>query len=235
MDVNILRLKAEVRSVADDRAFVNMVTWADTKHCGSGCSWLSPPSNDPDIQSGRYSTTQDHDHSKSQKKTWHRVTFEHPYAAPPKVVVWLDSINSGPGHNVRVTAWADGVTSDGFTIHLDTWHDSNLWSAGATWLAHSAWRTDVRSGTFGIEDVRPSSAHRPKNHGRVSWGAPEMARPPRVFTALRMLDFRDGKFIRLSMNTSEVTTTGMTWHMDSWEDTIFYQAGAVFVAFNDEQ
>lgn len=235
LDVNILRLKAEVRSIADDRAFVNLVTWADTEHYGSGCSWLSLPSHDLDVQSGRYNTTQDHPHSKPQKQTSHRITFERPYGAPPNVVVWLDAVDSGPGRNVRVTAWADAVTPDGFTIHLDTWFDSNLWSAGATWLAHSTWRTDVRSGIFEIEDVRPSSAHRPKNHGRVSWGAPEMARPPRVFTALRMLEFQDGKCTRLSMSTSEVTTTGMTWHMDSWEDTIFYQAGAVYVAFDDNQ
>ncbi|EKM59120.1 uncharacterized protein PHACADRAFT_191433 [Phanerochaete carnosa HHB-10118-sp] len=231
LDVNILRLKAEVRSIADDRAIVNMVAWANTKHHGSGCSWLTLPEDDPDIQSGRYNTTEDHHWSRSQTKTSRRITFTHPYAAPPKVVVWLDAVDSGPGRNVRVTAWADAVTPDGFTIHLDTWHDSNLWSAGATWLAHSAERTDVRSGAFEIEDVRPWSAPRHNNCGRVSWGAPEVASPPRVFTALRMLDFQDGRNIRLSMSTSEVTTTGMTWHMNSWEDTIFYRAGAVFVTF----
>jgi len=235
IDVNILRLKAEVRNVADDRATINMLTWADTRHHGSGCSWLSLPPDDPDIQSGRYDTSQDHPWSKSQTKTSRRITFAHPYDAPPKVAVWLDAVDSGPGRYARVTAWAGDIASDGFTIHLDTWHDSNLWSAGATWLAHSARRTDVRSGAFEIKDVRPSSAPRHKNRGRVSWGAPEMARSPRVFTALRMLDFQDGKNIRLTMNTSNVTTTGMSWSLDSWHDTVFYAAGAIFVAFDDTQ
>ncbi|EKM59118.1 uncharacterized protein PHACADRAFT_205296 [Phanerochaete carnosa HHB-10118-sp] len=233
LDVNILRLKAEVRSVADDCAIVNMTTWADTKHYGSGCSWLSLPTDDPDIQWGSYDTIMDRCDAKSQQQMSRRIFFARPYAVPPKVVVWLNAVDSGAGRNVRVTVWADGITSDGFTIHLDTWGDSSLCSAGATWLAHSTGRTDVRSGAFDIEDVRPSSASHHKNRGRVSWGVPEMARPPRVFTALRMLEFQNGKNIRLITSTSRVTTTGMTWHMDSRDDTVFYQAGAVFVAFDD--
>ena len=233
IDVNILRLKAEVRTVADDRAIINMSTWANTKHYLSGCSWLTILPDDPDIQSGRYNTAQDHHWSTSQKKTSRRITFARSYATPPKVVVWLDAIDSGPGRNARVTAWADQVTVDGFVIHLDTWLDSNLWSAGATWLAHSANRTDVRSGSFEVSDVRPPSAPRLTNRGRVAWGAPAMARPPRVFAAINMLDFQDGRSIRLKLETSEITTTGMSWNLDSWADSIFHQAGAVYVAFID--
>lgn len=240
IDVNILRLKAEVRSVADDRAIVNMSTWSskwtNTEHYGSACSWLSIPPNDIDIQSGRYHTKESRTSaSQPQTKTSSRITFARPYAAPPKVAVWLNLVNSEAERNVRVTTWADNITSDGFTIHLDTWDDSKLWVAGATWLAHSAYRTDVRSGQFHTDDVRPGHAAYQVNRGRVSWGVPSMARPPRVFTALRFLDFQQGRNVRLTMETSEVTTTGMTWNLNSWSDTIFYQAGAVFVVFDDDQ
>lgn len=235
IDVTILRLKAEVRCIADDRAIVNVSTWGDTKHWQSECSWLSIPPDDPDIQTGRYTTTQDHPWSESQKSTSRRIAFAHPYATPPKVIVWLDAVDSGPGRNVRVRTWADQIDATGFTIHVDTWADSNLWSAGASWLAHSADRRDVRSGQFEIGDIRPSDSPQHTNTGRVSWGAPRMARPPRVFTALRALDFQDGKNIRIKTITSEITTTGMTWNLESRDDTIMYQAGAVYFAFNDDE
>lgn len=233
LDVNILCLKAEVRSVGDDRAILNMNTWGNTEHFGSGCSWLSPPMDDLDIQYGTYSIPDDHSDSTLRNKTSRRITFGRPYAASPKVVVWLNAADCGEGKPVRVDAYADTVTPDGFTIHVDTWKDSNLYSAGVTWLAHSAHRTDVRSGSFHTEQVRPTQDRCHTNRGRVSWGVPEMARPPRVFTALRMLDFKEGRNVRLIMRTDEITTTGMCWNLDSRHDTVFYKGAAVFVAFDD--
>ncbi|GJE84073.1 H-type lectin domain-containing protein [Phanerochaete sordida] len=236
LDLNILRIKAEVRSVADDRAMVNLTTWADTTHYGSGCSWLSLPLDDDDIQWGRYHTTEPHPTSPPEQKTSRRITFERPYAAPPRVAVWLDAVDSGgAGRVARVKVYADTVSCEGFALHLDAWHDSQLRSAGATWLAHSAGRTDVRSGAFEIKDIRPASAPRHRNRGRVSWGPPAMACPPRVFTALCMLDFNTSKNIRLVMSTDEVTTTGMCWTLQSWDDTVLYQAGAVFIALEGDE
>ncbi|GJE90148.1 H-type lectin domain-containing protein [Phanerochaete sordida] len=235
LDLDILRIRAEVRTIADDRAILNLTTWADTVHYLSGCSWLSLPLNDPDIQWGRYSTTEDRPPSPLQQKTSRRITFGRPYAAPPRVAVWLDSADSGPEKNVRVAAFADDVTREGFTVHLDAWGDSHLYSAGATWLAHSDGRQDMRSGAFEIEDVRPASAPCHQNRGRVSWGPPAMARPPRVFAALRMLDFGHGRHTRIRMKTEEITETGMTWSFESWADTVFYQAGAVFIAFEGSE
>ncbi|EKM50882.1 uncharacterized protein PHACADRAFT_262761 [Phanerochaete carnosa HHB-10118-sp] len=230
--MNNVRIRAEVRSIADDRAIVNMVAWGDTTHWETACSWLSIPLDDPDIQYGTYSNKEDRSDAQSQQLTSRQIAFARPYASPPKVVAWLNAVDCGAGRNAQVSVYADAVASDGFTIH--TWSDSLPFSAGASWIAYSAGRTDVRSGTFEIKDVRPPDMPRHKNRGRVSWGAPRMAKPPRVFTALRMFHFDGGKIVRLASSQSEITTTGMTWNMDSWDETIFYQAGQVFVAFDDE-
>lgn len=235
IDVSSLRLRAHVRSVADDRAIVNMETWNKTIHYASGCAWLSIPPYDPDIQCGTYRTTEHREGSRSQQQTSRRIAFERAYAAPPTVLVWLNAVDCGEDRNVRVNVYADGIAREGFTMHLDAWDDSQLFSAGASWLAYSADRRDIRSGAFEINDVRPSYAPRLQNRGRVSWGAPRMAKPPRVFAALRMLDFGHGRNVRLHLRTEEITQTGMTWRMDSWMDTVFYQAGGIFLAFEDKE
>ncbi|GJE84074.1 H-type lectin domain-containing protein [Phanerochaete sordida] len=235
LDIDLLRLRTELCSVADDRAFVNMTVWPEVQHFGSGCSWLSIPPSDRDFQFGSYNTGEDRPSDTSQQSTSRRITFERRYIVQPKVTVWLTAVNCGPDKNPRVRVWADDITREGFTIHVDTWGDTDLWSAGASWLAHSGVRTDVRSGTFQIQDVRLSGTPDSKTRGRVSWGAPRMEKPPRVFAALNMLEFEAGKYCRLSLYTSDVTTTGMSWNLDTWLDTVCYQAGGTFFAFDDSE
>lgn len=233
IDVHDLRLAAHVPEIAEDRARIDMVTWSSTLHYASGASWLSLPMHDPDIQFGQFRTDDDHHWSRPKQETIRRITFARTYSAPPKVAVWLCGAHCVTDTHVKV--WASDITSAGFTLHLDTRGSSKLYYAGAVWLAHSAGRTDVRSGMFGTQDASTRHDGKQKKGGVVSWKSPQMARPPRVFVAFNMLDIARGRNVRIRTTTDQITETGMMWNIESWGDTIIHHAGATYVAFHDDK
>jgi len=52
----------------------------------------------------------------------------------PDLVIGLVMIDGGIGI-VRVEIFADQITPEGFTMHFDTWEDSRLDNAAASWIA----------------------------------------------------------------------------------------------------
>ncbi|KIP12637.1 hypothetical protein PHLGIDRAFT_61455 [Phlebiopsis gigantea 11061_1 CR5-6] len=232
IDVKNVRIRHSVDNITDNSAHVTLQTWADTTHYSSGVAGLRIPDNDPDFQCGHFNTTEDHSWQHPIPQTTRRINFSRPYAAPPKVVVWLNSVDTG-GEVCRVRAYASGITPSGFTVHLETWSSTKLWSAGATWFAHSADRSDIRSGTFSIGEFRTWETPWLKNIGRVSFEGFPFDHPPRVFTALNELDVSNNTNVRvvLYIDAEQLTSTGMDWHIDSWADTKLYGAGAAYVAF----
>ena len=238
LDMNIARIHHKVCSVADTHAYVELSTWGDGFSLyGSTCAALIIHSEEHEIQSGRFSTCDDHPWDKPQNKTSRRIIFERPYdpapAPPPRVVVWLDTVDTESKTNCRIAAYATDITHEGFTIHLDTWHDTKLWIAGASWLAYPAHRKDIWSGTFHTDDIR--SRDRPpqlKNDGRVAFrGDVRESVPKKIFVAFNHFDVDVSKNIRVKVRVDEVTPTGMGWHIEGWDDTILYGAGAAFIGF----
>lgn len=107
-----------------------------------------------------------------------------------------------------------------------------IWSGGAPWLAYSANRTNIRSGTFGTSDIR--AWNQPclgDNSAHVAFGEGSFSKTPHVFAALKLLDIERGRNIRVKLRTSNVSTSGMPWHLGSWGDTIQYSVGASYIAF----
>ncbi|EKM59117.1 uncharacterized protein PHACADRAFT_191430 [Phanerochaete carnosa HHB-10118-sp] len=210
----IVRLRAQVRSAERGGAHIGLSAWSTTTHFSSGCAWLAE-----DFPFGR---------KIPQKQVY--VAFARPYATPPCVVAWLDTVDCCMWANARAAVWAGDVTERGFTLYFKTWLGSRLWQVGASWLAYPADRTDIRSGTFSTEQVCPTLQRQHEHRGRVEWEPTE--RPPRVFTALSMLDFEKWKNLRVRLTTSDVTTTGMAWNIDSWHDTVMHKAAAVYITFD---
>lgn len=225
-------IRCTVRSVADTHAYVELASWADTEHHSSTCAALVIPQGTSEIQCGRFSTTEDHPCSEPQLKTSRRIAFARPYDAPPSVVVWLDSVDTGSSANCRVAVCASDVSRDGFTIHLDTWGDTKLWSAGASWLAYPTHTTNIRSGSFHTNDVRPDLPPQASTAGRVAYGGTALPKAPeKIFVAFNALDVDRWKYVRVQVHTGGATTTGMDWHIESWVNTILYSAGASFIVF----
>lgn len=230
----MVRIKGNVPVVTPNRAMLEIITWDSTTQISSRLSWLAVSTLHEDIQCGTFETLEDRPADSPQTKYTRRIQFEHPYDAPPKVVVWLHHIAvDSADHHLRIKATTSNMARDGFDLHVETWDDSKLWSAGVSWLAHSASRTDIASGTYSTSDIRPPKDPQKTTSGHVSFDKGTSFRhAPTVFVALSALSMSKECNTRLSsLATRNVTNTGMDWSISTWDNSILYFADASFVAF----
>jgi hypothetical protein len=205
--------------------------WADTVLYTAGCTWLEVLPNDPDFQVGQFNTMEDHPWDQPKQHTSRRIAFARPYpGGVPSVIVWLNELDMANTANARVSAYVSDVDNQGFTVNIDTWADSILFSGGVTWIAYPANKTGVRSGTFNTQDVRPWNQPRANTSATIAFPGGGFTAPPRVLVALNSLDVDRGANLRVNAFLSSITATGMTWNLDSWSDTTLYSAGAAYIA-----
>ncbi|KAL8404171.1 hypothetical protein RB594_009147 [Gaeumannomyces avenae] len=227
-----IRVHAYADKLSKASADVHIDTWHDTTLYSAGCTWFTASqSRDPDFQVGEFSTHDDHAWDKPQPNTPRRISFERPYHAPPKVVVWLNQLDMAHDKNWRVMATATDVDAKGFTLHLDTWSNTTLYAAKAAWIAYPADKAGVASGSYSTEDVRPWDKPQLENAGKANFPAGAFRDTPKVLIALNSLDIDCGKNLRLKLSADSVSKDGMTWHIDSWYDTKLYMAAASYIAF----
>jgi serine/threonine protein kinase len=224
-----IRISAYTNNVTKDNFQINIDSWYDTVLYSGGCAWLEIAPNNNDFQWGQFNTEEDHPWDHPQMNTTKRITFPRVYTGLPRVVVWLNQLNMSNSANWRVNVYATDISQTGFTLHIDTWEDSILYSAGVTWIAYSADNLDIASGTFGTSDIRPWDHPQPSNSKAISFSH-SFGTAPRVTVALSSIDIGHRTNLRISATTSSVTPTGMTWHLDSWSDTILYAARGTYIA-----
>ena len=227
-----IRVNAFADKINTTSADVHIDTWADTTLWSAGCTWFTASAaRDPDFQVGQFSTTQDHPWDKPQVQTSHRINFDRAYGAPPLVVVWLNELDMAADKGWRIRAYPSDVDAQGFTIHLDTWADTTLWSGTASWIAYPAGKAGVVSGSFSTQDVRPWNQPQLLNEGRVNFPAGAFQGTPTVLIALNSLDFSEEHGLRLKLSADSVSKDGMNWHINSWADSVLYSAAASYIAF----
>ncbi|KAG8845810.1 hypothetical protein FRB96_002269 [Tulasnella sp. 330] len=227
-----IRIKAYSDCLTTRSVKVHLDAWADTTLYSAGSTWLDVAKNDRDFQYGVFSTNDDHPWNQPKTETCRIITFEKPFAEPPKIVLWLKELDIDKSHNWRVKTYADNITKTGFTLHIDTWGDTILYTGTATWIAHPANRTNIASGTYNTMDVRPWNQPRVDNSGHASFGK-TFQKNPLVLTALNWLDIGNTANLRIRALKSNITATGFTWNLDSWGDTTLFSAGASYLAVQD--
>ena len=229
---NNLRLTSEVTGLNDQYATFSRHAWGTTSHFGSGLSWLRYPVRDLDVQCGTFKTTDDHPWSDPKEVTTHTVLFSRKYEYPPRVVAWFHHIDTEQVKDLRVRVRAEDITRDGFILYVETWGDSILYTAAVSWLAHSVTRTDIATGTYSTESVRPRDSVALETVGNTSFEPAQFSAPPRVFMGLKSIHMAQEYNWRLdTLRATNVTRDGMTWHFDTWGDSVLYSAEAAFVAF----
>ncbi|KAF5678672.1 hypothetical protein FHETE_1113 [Fusarium heterosporum] len=188
--------------------------------------------NDPDFQVGKFSTTDDHPWNHPQEKTSSRINFARPYKSSPTVIVWLSLLDMDKRNNWRVHTTASDISPNGFTIHIDTWGDSILYTATAHWIAYLGDKEGVASGSYKASDIRPWNRPMTNNSGRVEFPVNMFQNPPTVLTALNRLDIDCNRGLRVKLGTKGVSAQSMDWDIEGWHDTILYDAGASYIAFS---
>lgn len=224
-----IRINAYPTNIARDRFTIHLDSWQDTRMYSAGCTWLQIAATDTNFQFGRYNTTDYHSHH--QTRTSRLITFPRAYSAPPTVVVMLCNLDLERLTGYRVRTYVTDVTARNFVIHVDTWHDTKVHSAAATWIAFPAGLPKVASGRFDTQNVRPLHPARLETSGHVGFAAGVFARgtTPRAMVAFDTLDLDCGRNARVKVNYDGMTAAGMNWHIDGWADTIVYSAGAAYI------
>lgn len=225
-----VRVKSYASDIRKDCFNIHVDTWGGTALYGASCTWLEVEADDPDFQFGTFTTLDDHPCAKPQMLTTRLIAFPQQYSQPPKVVVWLTGFDIKRNKTWRVKAYATCITATSFTIHIDTWDDTVLFSGTASWIAYPADKANIYSGSFNTIDVRPSNPTQHMNSAYANFGTGVFSTPPRVILAINSIDISCKRNLRLEARASSVSAAGMTWHLNSWGDTNLYTAGASYIA-----
>lgn len=225
-----IRVDAFSSGVKADQLNIHIDSCGDTKLYSGACSWLEVPANDPDFQFGAYSTTEDHVWNKPQQHHTRLVIFPRAYTSPPKVVLWLSCLHMDNTKDWRVKTYATHITAAGFTLHLDTLENSILYIGKVWWVAYTATKPNISSGSFNTTDMRPREHPQRYNSGYIHFETNAFTTTPRVIVAFNSLDIGCKYNLRVGTGVSAVSTAGMMWHVNSWSDTILYSAGVSYIA-----
>ncbi|KAG8899632.1 hypothetical protein FRC00_001191 [Tulasnella sp. 408] len=227
-----LRVQAYADGIDRQKYTAHMDTWADTTlYSGRFDALVLKPAN-MDILSGQFSTGEDHPWNEPKVKTSRRINFERPFITTPKVVVFLNSFDTGSGSSTRVTTYTSGIDTNGFTIHIDTWSDTTLYSAIAGWVAYPEDKDYIFSGTANTMDARPWQTPQAQTQKNISFQGASFLKKPTIFVALNSIDISAQTNLRIRAYVDNITTSGLTWHIDSWADTKIWSAGISYIAFH---
>ncbi|KAL0638996.1 hypothetical protein Q9L58_001877 [Maublancomyces gigas] len=210
---------------------INLDSWNDTRLFEAACDWLEIEADDLDFQYGSYHTIEHYHWSATPAENTQRITFKRAYQSPPRVVVWLNLFDIATQFVKRIKTFATDVTATGFNLHIDSWSDTKLGWAMASWLAYPTDRPGLASGSFSTRDIRSPGQPQLYNSSFEPFPSGVFEKPPKVFLALNSLEIDNKHNQRLKVTADNVSATGMTWHLDSWCDTILYSAGASYIAF----
>ncbi|KAG8916070.1 hypothetical protein FRC01_003397 [Tulasnella sp. 417] len=226
-----LRVKAYPSGTDSKRYTANIDTWYDTTLYSACTDTLILGPANLDVLCGQFSTEEDHLWNLPKPQTSRRINFERPFTTPPKVVVFLNQFDSS-GSSTRVKTYTSGVDAKGFTIHIDTWADTTLYSATAGWVAYPEDKEFIYSGTANTTEIRPWQQPQTLHSKRVTFGSRPFVQPPKVFVALNSIDISTDTNLRVRAYVSGVNPESMSWHIDSWADTKLWSAGISYIAFN---
>ncbi|GAB7351176.1 hypothetical protein MBLNU459_g1625t1 [Dothideomycetes sp. NU459] len=222
--------------ISTDSFRVTFETWGNSKLYSASATWIEHKAKAKDCIFGQFDTLDVSSKTKTkgtQKENFLNVKFPQPFEGECEVVCWLNRIDMESGdRNYRIRAYATDVSSTGFTAHIDTWSDSVLNGAAMCWIAFPKHKQYVQSGSFSTGDVRSWSNPRPKNSARVAFeeNAFEKGKSPTVLVALNMLDMAGNSDLRLKVDADEIDEEGFRWHLDTWDDSTLYSAGASWIA-----
>ena len=224
-----IRAKSTITSVTRHWADCHITTWGDTTlYCGVDHIFVLAP-NHLEFLTGEYMRNLLADPTSPPSV---RINFERPFVTPPKVVVFFNYIDLYKDRNWRLKTTATDIDVNGFTLSIETWSDTVLHAAQACWIAYPEDREHIFSTSVDTTEVRPSYQPQHQQSKAIEFNGVKFWENPSVFIALNSFDIDCKANFRVKAHVDNVSMTGLTWHIDSWWDTVLYSAGASIIAFN---
>ncbi|CAE6491057.1 unnamed protein product [Rhizoctonia solani] len=109
--------------------------WGTTKSYWIQASWIAYPADRSDIDSGSFDTQEQRDWQKPQHEHQKKVTFSKKFTRPPVVYFAISRIDETNKGNMRAKSYVKDVTAQGMTVHLDSWHDTVMYTTVGQWIA----------------------------------------------------------------------------------------------------
>lgn len=105
-----------------------------TQCFGAQVTWVAFPSFMPAVCGGTINASDTSTLQRSGKVSFPKDKFVKG-APPSRVMLALNSLNFKHGKDLRIKAYADNITEEGFTWHAESWSDSLFVAAGLSWVA----------------------------------------------------------------------------------------------------
>lgn len=201
----------------------------------NGCTWqdITSADYDPNVQDGTYTTLDTNPHGLLPPNNAYPICFPHAYSAPPVVVVWLTGFNTPLHKPWRAQTSASTITQTGFTLHIDTWGGSELFSAGVSWIAYDADDPQIHScrlNTGVAASWKGSKLWQEKwqDCGPETWGD----RPRRHLMLVNSIDVDNARELELALRFQDTATAGsFKWKMTAGPANVrLYSVGVTYIS-----
>ncbi len=213
-DKNI-RINATVPFLDRSRFEVQVGTWGNRIMRNAGVSWMWASGHTSDIQTGVIQWRSD---SGGQAI---RVNFHRSFVTrDPDIFLGIRGVDVGD--NWRIDVRSTDISPTGFEAQIRTWGSSKLWACDIQWIASVS--SSTRVGRFWGQG---------RNRGTVSFTrpifnvTPKLA--PQIMVGITRFDLRSDRNARLRLVTSNVTTRGFDWEIQTWSDSEIYALEACYI------
>jgi len=93
------------------------------------------------LQSGTWSVNQSIqgyslDNNNGDRSITLDIHFTEPFTKKPKIILTITQLDSDKDVNLRYKPEAISISRDGFTLKVNTWADSKIFSLSGNWLAY---------------------------------------------------------------------------------------------------
>ena len=229
-----ITVAAAAESIQNDNFRVSIRSGTSTRLFTAACSWLEIAAQEEDVLVTQFSTADVLVPSvaKPGQKVVQHIRFAQRFDGndPPAVAVWLTALDLDKDSPWRLRTYATDITPFGFSLHVDALDATLLYSATVTCIAFPADKEGWHSGSFDTSSTRSRDVPQHENLGRVEFPEGKFQTPPQVMMAISGLDYENGHNLRLRLSSSAVGKEGLTWHLDSWMDSVMKGAEGAFVA-----
>jgi len=130
------RVTATATDVTATGFTMHLDTWWDTVLYVATAAWIAYPSDKAGVASGSYSTQDVRPWDKPQLTNSGRINFPAgTFTGNPNVLIAFNSLDIDHSRNLRLKLSADSVSKDGMNWNIDSWYDTILYLAGASYIA----------------------------------------------------------------------------------------------------